>query len=51
MNQTAVDNKLHELARRIREMREIIGYTSAQMAERTDVPVDVYLRYEEGACD
>ena len=51
MNQTAVDNKLHELARRIREMREIIGYTSAQMAERTDVPVDVYLRYEEGVCD
>ena len=46
-----VSNKLMEVAMRIREMREIAGLTVEQMAEKTDVTLDVYLDYEAGKCD
>ena len=46
-----VSNKLMEVAMRIREMREIAGLTSEQMAEKTDVTLDIYLDYEAGKCD
>ena len=36
--------KLQEMAARIREMREIIGYTVAQMAEKTGVTEAEYQR-------
>ena len=45
------DTKLLELAQRIRDLREIIGYTPEQMAERTEVSTEQYLQYEQAACD
>ena len=46
-----VSTKLMEVAMRIREMREIAGLTSEQMAAKTDVGHSEYLRYEAGMCD
>ena len=49
--QNAVNNQLMDVARRIREMREIVGYTTQQMAEKTELPLELYLQYEAGATD
>ena len=49
-NQTTT-NQLLEVAQRIREMRQIIGFTTKQMAERTEVPEEEYLSYEAGTAD
>ena len=43
--------KLLEMAARIREMREIIGYSVEQMAEKTEVSVEDYKAVEAGAVD
>ena len=43
--------KLKEMASRIREMREIIGYTKEQMAKATGTTVEDYARVEEGGVD
>ena len=48
--QTTV-NQLMEVALRIRELREIVGFTPAEMAERTGVSEEQYLDYEMGAAD
>ena len=45
------NTSLYEVAVRIREMREISGYTVEQMAEKTDVSVDAYKKYEAGNTD
>ncbi|MBR5632622.1 MAG: AMP-binding protein [Clostridia bacterium] len=48
----AVENtKLHEVAGRIREMRDICGLTEAEMAEKTEVTLEAYRLYEEGRLD
>ena len=48
----SVDEKnLMELAHRIREMREITGYSVSEMAEKTEVSVEQYMTYEEGKTD
>ncbi len=44
-------NKLVEVAGRIREMREIFGFTIKEMAEKTEVSVSQYLQYENGQLD
>jgi len=44
-------NKLSEVARRIREMREICGFTVEEMAEKTEVTAEAYVRYEAGEMD
>ena len=44
-------NPLMEIAERIREMREIVGYTEAEMAENTEVSVEQYHSYEQGTAD
>ena len=44
-------NPLMEIAERIREMREIVGYSEAEMAEKTEVSVEQYHSYEQGAVD
>ncbi len=44
-------NSLMEIALRIRDMREIIGYTPAQMAQRTEVSEETYMAYESGTVD
>ncbi len=44
-------NLLKEVALRIREMRQIIGYSTATMAELTEVDEDLYKQYEAGELD
>ena len=44
-------NPLMEIAERIREKREIVGYTEAEMAEKTEVSVEQYRSYEQGTAD
>ena len=44
-------NQLQEVGYRIREMRNIAGFTVAEMAEKTEVSVTEYERYEAGECD
>ncbi|WP_316608343.1 AMP-binding protein [uncultured Ruminococcus sp.] len=49
---SVVDNeKLMEVAERIREMREISGFTVEEMAEKTEVTVEEYRAYENGTVD
>ena len=49
---SVVDNeKLVEVAERIREMREISGFTPEEMAEKTEVSVAEYKAYENGTED
>ena len=45
------DNNLMEVAQRIREMREIMGFTVAEMAEKSEVTEEVYRQYESGSVD
>ena len=45
------ETQLNEVARRIREMREIVGYTPARMAELTELDEAVYRDYEAGRED
>ena len=44
-------NQLLEIAQRIREMREILGYSVEQMAEMTEVSSSIYTQYESAAID
>ncbi len=43
--------QLSEVASRIRELREIMGFSVAEMAEKTDVTEEKYLDYESGNAD
>lgn len=43
--------KLLEVSARIREMREISGMSIAEMAQKTEVTVEEYERYENGQSD
>ncbi len=51
METTNTAGKLLEIAERIRNMREIIGYSTARMAEMTEVSEEQYLEYEKGKTD
>ena len=44
-------NQLMEIAQRIREMRDILGYSTEKMAELTEVSAEVYRQYESGTID
>ena len=48
---TADTTKLSEVARRIREMREIFAYSEEEMAVRTEVSVEEYRMFEGGMLD
>ena len=48
---TVETSKLMEVAQRIRDMREIFGFTEAEMAEKTEVCVEDYIKYESGELD
>jgi len=49
MNQTKDTNTvLQDVAARIKELREICGYSPEQMAEFTDISVQEYLKLEQG---
>jgi len=43
--------KLLEVAKRIREMREIVGFSVIEMAAKTEVTVAEYEKYENGELD
>ena len=45
------DNKLFEIARRIKEMRGIFGFSIAEMAAKTEVDSKTYQHYEDGKAD
>ena len=45
------DGKLLEVALRIREMREIAGISTEEMAKKTEVSVEQYIEYEKGKLD
>ncbi|MCI8526553.1 MAG: AMP-binding protein [Oscillospiraceae bacterium] len=46
-----VSSQLREIAARIAEMREICGFTAAEMAEKTEVSLEQYMACESAACD
>ncbi len=46
---TGMDYKIREVAGRIRELRQISGYTVEEMAQRTNVTVEEYVQYENGS--
>ena len=43
--------QLMDIAARIREMRDILGYSEQKMAEMTEVSLDTYHQYESGTID
>ncbi len=47
-NLTGMTYKIREMARRIRELREVTGLTVEEMAARTDLPVEEYIQCEAG---
>ncbi len=51
MSHVEDSGNLFEIARRIREMREISGYSVEEMAEKAQVSVEDYCRYEAGELD
>ena len=44
-------SQLLEVASRIREMREIMGFSQNTMAQRTDLSLAEYKAYESGETD
>ncbi len=50
-NITGLDYKIHEMASRIRELREIEGLTAGEMAAKTDITEAEYLACEDGESD
>ncbi|MBR4132359.1 MAG: AMP-binding protein [Oscillospiraceae bacterium] len=51
MSPNTVNNQLMDIALRIRAMREISEYTTAEMAERIGIPEALYLQYERAEID
>ena len=45
------NNQLMDIAMRIRDMREILGYSMQRMAELTEISEEDYKRYESGNVD
>ncbi len=51
MTSQTPQNQLQEIALRIREMRQILGYSMQKMADLTEVEEDLYRQYETGTVD
>ena len=51
MQNTGLTEEIKVIAERIREMREIIGFTTQEMAEKTNLTAETYSRYESGEVD
>ena len=49
--QTPTNTQLLEVALRIRELREVVGYSTAELARLTGITEEQYLAYERGAED
>jgi len=50
-HQNAVNNQLMDVALRIRDMREIVGFSIEEMAEKTEISRELYMEYEAGTTD
>jgi len=48
---TSTNARLSEIAERIKELREIFGYSEEEMAEKTEVTIAEYSMYEQGQLD
>lgn len=46
-----MNNQLMEVAFRIKEMREVCGFSEEEMAAKTDITVEKYREYEMGTAD
>ena len=46
-----MNNQLMEVAFRIKEMREVCGFSEEEMASKTDITVEQYREYEKGTAD
>ncbi len=51
MSSSQTNSRLFEVASRIRELREIMGYSVAEMAQKTEVSEASYTAYESGNLD
>nr|MCR4885839.1 AMP-binding protein [Clostridiales bacterium] len=51
METTQMSSQVREVAARIRELREISGYSVAEMARMTEVTEEMYLSYENALTD
>ena len=51
MTNQSTANQLMDIALRIRDMREILGYSMEKMAELTEVSAEMYKLYESGKVD
>ena len=51
MGTDLAQTRLVEVATRIKEMRDVLGITINEMAEKTEVSVDSYKAYESGVAD
>ena len=51
MDTNNTNAQLMEVAQRIRDMRDITGYSQEEMAQRTEVTLEEYQRYENGLAD
>jgi len=49
--QTTSSDQLMDVVLRIRELRDIMGYSTEEMARRTGISHEQYLEYEKGAID
>ena len=47
----SAETKLNEVAKRIRELREIEGISIEEMAQKTELSTEEYQKYEEGSID
>jgi len=50
-DKNTVQNPLLDVALRIREMRQIVGYSTRDMAEKTEITQALYEEYESGKVD
>ena len=44
-------SQLQRIALRIRELRQILGYSTKEMAEKTEISEQTYISYESGSVD
>ena len=51
MQTTTYDSTITAIAERIRDMREIAGFSIEEMARKTDTTPEQYEAYENGTCD
>lgn len=46
-----MNEKLIQISRRIRELRDILGISEFSMAQKMEIPYETYVKYEDGTLD